>query len=155
VLKNKTLTLDEAMRVITAVIDHARKNNHVGIATVVVNKEGEIIASAKMDGRGPRFYKAAHRKAYSAAKFERDTSAVIDMHAESEASGRRGPSDWNDSMLTTLPGGYVVVDEDENVLGAISVAGGTGGEFADWNFVKIGFAALGDGYHHRPGKHEH
>jgi len=155
VLRNKTLTLDEAMRVINAVVEHAKKSNHVGIATVVVNKEGEIIASAKMDGRVPRFYKAAHRKAYSAAKFERDTSAVLDLHAESQAEGRKGPHDWNDPMLTTLPGGYVVVDADENVLGAISVAGGTGGEFSDWNFVKIGFAALGEGYHHRPGKAEH
>ena len=153
VLRHKTLTLDDAMRVINAVIDHAKKSNHVGIATVVVNKEGEIIASAKMDGRVPRFYKAAVRKAYSAAKFERDTSAIIELHAENEAKGQRGPYDWNDPMVSTLPGGYVVVDKDENVLGAISVAGGTGGEFSDWNFVKIGFATLGDEYHHRPGEH--
>ncbi|MPZ48607.1 MAG: hypothetical protein GEU75_04715 [Dehalococcoidia bacterium] len=154
-LKRKTLTLEEAMRVINAVIDHAKKSNHIGIATVIVNPHGEIIASAKMDGRSPRFYKAAHRKAYSAAKFERDTSAIIDLHAASEAEGRKGPHDWNDSMLSTLPGGYLVVDEEENILGAVSVAGGTGGEFSDWNFIKIGFAALGDGYHHRPGMGEH
>jgi uncharacterized protein GlcG (DUF336 family) len=155
VLRRKTLTLDDAMRVIDAVISHARKNNHVGIATVIVNPHGEIIASAKMDGRSPRFYKAAHRKAYSAAKFERDTSAVIDMHREAEARGQKGPHDWNDPMLTTLPGGYLVLDADENILGAVSVAGGTSGEFSDWNFIKIGFAALGDGYHHRPGSAEH
>ena len=54
-------------------------------------------------------------------------------------------------MLTTLPGGYVVIDQEDDVIGAISVAGGTGGEFSDWAFVNIGFAALGEGYHHRPG----
>ena len=154
-LRHKTLSLDEAMRVITAVVSHAKEKEHVGVCCCVVDKSGEIIAAVKMDNRVPRFFKAAHRKAYSAAKFERDTSAVMDMHAKSEATGRKGPYDWDDRMLTTLPGGYVVVDNEDNVMGAISVAGGTGGEFSDWNFVKIGFAALGEGYHHRPGQHEH
>ena len=154
-LKRKTLTLDEAMRVINAIVEHAKKNNHIGIASVVVNPHGEIIASAKMDGRSPRFYKAAVRKAYSAAKFERDTSAIIDLHKEGEAKGQKGPHDWDDRMLSTLPGGYLVVDGDENILGAVSCAGGTGGDFSDWNFIKIGFEALGPGYHHRPGSAEH
>jgi uncharacterized protein GlcG (DUF336 family) len=155
VLRHKTLTLDEAMRVITAVVAHAKKIEHIGVCCCVVDKQGELIAGVKMDNRVPRFFKAAHRKAYSAAKFERDTSAVIDLHRTSEATGRYGPYDWDDPMLTSLPGGYVVVDAEENVLGAISVAGGTGGEGSDWAFIKIGFAALGEGYHHRPGLGEH
>jgi uncharacterized protein GlcG (DUF336 family) len=149
-ISQRTLTLREALRVINAVVEFAEKNNHVGIACVVLDKDAEMIAGVKMDGRVSRFFKAAHRKAYAAAVFERDTSAVVEMHDEMEARGTRGPYDWNDPMLTTLPGGYVVVDENENVLGSISVAGGGGG-ISDWEFADVGFAALGEGFHHRPG----
>jgi uncharacterized protein GlcG (DUF336 family) len=149
-IKQRTLTLREALKVITAVVDFAEEHNHVGIACVVLDKDAQIIAGAKMDGRVSRFFKAAHRKAYAAAVFERDTSAVVDMHHMMEAKGSRGPYDWNDPMLTTLPGGYVVVDDNENVLGSISVAGGGGG-ISDWEFADVAFAALGKGFHHRPG----
>ncbi|MPZ48205.1 MAG: hypothetical protein GEU75_02640 [Dehalococcoidia bacterium] len=149
-IKQRTLTLREALRVINAVVDYAEAHGHVGIACVVLDKDAQIIAGVKMDGRVSRFYKAAHRKAYAAAVFERDTSAVVDLHKSMEANGTRGPYDWNDPMLTTLPGGYVVVDDEENVLGSISVAGGGGG-ISDWEFADIGFAALGEGFHHRPG----
>ena len=39
-----------------------------------MDKYGEIIAAAKMDNRSSRFFKAAYRKCYSAALFERDKS---------------------------------------------------------------------------------
>ena len=149
-IKQRTLTLREALKVINAVVDHAEAHDHVGIACVVLDKDATIIAGVKMDGRVSRFYKAAHRKAYAAAVFERDTSAVVDLHHAMEAKGTRGPYDWNDSMLTTLPGGYVVVDANENVLGSIAVAGG-GGNISDWEFADVAFAALGPDYHHRPG----
>jgi len=149
-IRQRTLTLKEALRVINAVVDYAEAHNHVGIACVVLDKDAEIIAGIKMDGRVSRFFKAAHRKAYAAAVFERDTSAVVNLHQMMEAKGTRGPYDWNDSMLTTLPGGYAVVDGEENVLGSISVAGGGGG-ISDWEFADVAFAALGDGFHHRPG----
>jgi uncharacterized protein GlcG (DUF336 family) len=153
-LKLKTLSLDDALRVINTVVTHAKEHDHVGIAVVVMDKNAEIIAAAKMDNRSSRFFKAALRKAYSAAVFERDTSAVIDLHDRLDAENHRGPMEWNDTMLTTLPGGYVVCDREDNVLGALSVAGG-GGSISDWEFADLAFAALGEGYHHRPGKHHH
>lgn len=150
----KTLSLAEAMKVVNAAIEYATAKDHVGIAVVVVDKNAEIIAAAKMDNRSSRYFKAAHRKAYSAAVFERDTSAVVDLHKEMQARGHRGPSDWNDSMLSTLPGGYVVMEGD-TVLGAIAVAGGGGSpETTDWAIADVAFAALGEGYHHRPGHHD-
>ncbi len=150
----KTLSLAEAMTVVNAAIEYATAKDHVGIAVVVVDKNAEIIAAAKMDNRSSRYFKAAHRKAYSAAVFERDTSAVVDLHKEMQARGHRGPSDWNDSMLSTLPGGYVVMEGD-TVLGAIAVAGGGGSpETTDWAIADVAFAALGEGYHHRPGHHD-
>jgi uncharacterized protein GlcG (DUF336 family) len=154
-LRRKKLTLDEATAVISAVVGHAKAGNHAGVACVVVDANGDMIAGAVMDGRAARVYKSAQRKAYSAAKFEHDTSWILELYQEMEAKGHRGPQDWNDPILTTLAGGYVVVDEQENVLGAIGVGGGSRGDFSDWAFAKIGLTALGDSYHHRPGKEEH
>lgn len=153
-LRRKKLSLDEATAVINAVFAHAKAHSQPGVACVVVDGNGDIIAGATMDGRAARVYKSAHRKAYAAVKFEHDTSWILELHARMEANGHRGPHDWNDPMFTTLAGGYVVVDEDENVLGGIGVGGGSRGDFSDWSFVKIGLASLGEAYHHRPGKHE-
>ena len=154
-LRRKKLSLDEAMAAINAVVAHAKAHNHAGVACAVVDANGDIVAGAVMDGRAARVYKSAQRKAYSAAKFEHDTSWILELHSQMESSGHRGPQDWNDPILTTLAGGYVVVDEEENVLGAIGVGGGSRGEFSDLAFVKIALVAMGDSYHHRPGKQEH
>ena len=148
-LDQKRLDLGEALHVVNAVVNHAKQANHRGIAVVVVDKGGEIIASARMDGMHPRHIKAAHRKAYTGAAFERDTSGVIQFWKMQEERGHRGPSDWNDSMLTTLPGGYVVV-QGKDVVGGIGVSGGNQ-EVSDEEFAEIAIKALGDGFRHREG----
>lgn len=146
-LDQKTLALDEALKVIATVIDHAKANGHRGIAVCVVDKAAEIIASARMDGMNPRFGKVAHRKAYTAAVFERDTSGVIKFWNAQEQRGHRGPHDWNDPMLTTLPAGFVVC-HGKDVVGGVGVAGGNA-QISDEAFGEVAIAALGDRFRHR------
>jgi uncharacterized protein GlcG (DUF336 family) len=154
-LTQRTVSLDQALAIIKKAVDYATEKNHVGIACVVMNKDAEVIASAKMDNRSSRFYKAAYRKAYSAAVFERDTSAVVDFHEESMKHGHRGPREWNDTMLTTLPAGYVIMQGGE-VLGSMAVAGGGGSpETSDLAIADVAFSSLGEGYHHMPGSARH
>lgn len=143
----KTLSLEEAMRVVNTVIDAAKEADHKGIAVCVVDKTGAVIASARMDGKAARFWKAAERKAYTAAVFERDTSGVIKFWDMQAKSGHRGPSDWNDPMLTTLPGGLCVC-HGADVVGGIGVAGGNA-QISDWAFAEIAIGALGEGFRHR------
>jgi glc operon protein GlcG len=146
-LVQRSLGLEDGLKVINAVIDYA-KSKARPIAVVVLDRTGEVVASARMDGRASRFYKAAHRKAYSAAVFEMDTDGIIKFWDRQAEHGHRGPSDWNDTMLTTLPGGVCVV-HDGLVVGSIGVAGGghdpgTG----DWDFAEVAFQALGPGFTH-------
>jgi uncharacterized protein GlcG (DUF336 family) len=110
VLVQRSLGLDDAQRVINTVIDDARKKNW-RIALAVVDRTGELIACARMDGRAARFLKAAHRKAYSAAIFEMDTDGIVKFWNRQGEQGHRGPADWNDPMLTTLPGGLCIVHD--------------------------------------------
>jgi uncharacterized protein GlcG (DUF336 family) len=145
-----TLGLDEALRAVNAAIAAARgagRRTWPGIAVAVVDKEGELIAGARMDGMAPRFFRAAHRKAYTAAVMERDTAGVMEFWNRQEAAGHRGPHDWNDPMLTTLPGGYLV-KHGARLVGAIGVSGGSSDEFNDVHFAEIALTALGDEFHH-------
>jgi len=148
-----TLGLEEALQAVTAVIRAAENvgsrepRTWPGIAVTVVDKEGELVAGARMDGMAPRFFKAAHRKAYTAAVMERDTAGVMEFWNRQEAAGHRGPHDWNDPMLTTLPGGYVV-KHGTKIVGAIGISGGSSGEYDDEYFADIAMKALGDDFRH-------
>ena len=57
-----TLGLEEALRAVTAAIRAAEDvgsrepRTWPGIAVAVVDKEGELIAGARMDGMAPRFF---------------------------------------------------------------------------------------------------
>jgi uncharacterized protein GlcG (DUF336 family) len=145
-----TLGLDEGLRVVNAVVEAAKAagpRTWPGVAVAVVDKEGELIAAARMDGMAPRFLRAAHRKAYTAAVMERDTAGVKEFWNRQESAGHRGPHDWNDPMLTTLPGGYVV-KYGTKIVGAVAVSGGSGDEHRDDYFAEIAITALGDGFRH-------
>jgi uncharacterized protein GlcG (DUF336 family) len=147
-----TLGLDEGLKIVNAVVEAARAvtgRTWPGVAVAVVDKHGELIAAARMDGMAPRFVRAAHRKAYTAAVMERDTAGVMEFWNTQEAAGHRGPHDWNDPMLTTLPGGYVV-KHWTGIVGGIGLSGGSGPEFNDGYFADVAITALGDGFRHTP-----
>ena len=153
-LVEKRLGLEEANRVIEAVIAAAQERGSQ-LAVVIVDQHGDFIAGCRMDGRPYRFMKAAWRKAYSAAAFDMDTSGIIKFWDRQQSEGHRGPSDWNDPMLTTLPGGMAILHGDK-MVGGIAVAGGGGGEGkGDWDYVAIGLQALGEGFTHLETMHRY
>jgi uncharacterized protein GlcG (DUF336 family) len=155
-LVQRSLGLDDAQRVINATLEYARSKDW-RITIVVVDRSGELIGCARMDGRAPRFLKAAHRKAYTAAIFEMDTNGVMTFWKRQEDEGHRGPHDWNDPMFTTLPGG-ICVRHDGKVVGAVAVSGGgstgSGGGTSDWDFAEFAFNALGPGFTHSATMHQ-
>lgn len=152
-LVQRSLGLEDGLRVVNTVIEYAKAHNW-RVAVVVLDNRGEHIASARMDGRHPRFYKAAYRKAYSAATFEMDTDGIIKFWDRQAEHGHRGPSDWNDPMLSTLPGGVCVV-HDGKVVGAVAVAGGGSDPgVGDWDFAEVAFKALGPGFTHTNVMHQ-
>ncbi len=153
-LEYDVLSLEEAQRLVGAAITHVEKNNLPPIAVVVVDKAGEIIASARMDGVSPLYIKAAHRKAYSSAAFERDTPGLIDFWDGQARNGHKGPMDWNDTMLTTLPGGLVVCNGHKGgPYGGFDVVGGSGvaaeTETDEGAIAEVAVQALGGEFRHR------
>jgi uncharacterized protein GlcG (DUF336 family) len=121
-----TLNLDEARKVVDAAIAYIKAEGLPPMAIVVVDRAGEVLTSSRMDGVHPRYIRAAHRKAYTGAIFERSPSGMNDMWTRQEGEGHKGPSDWNDSMLTTMPGGFCILNDERGrpeVVGGIGVAG--------------------------------
>jgi uncharacterized protein GlcG (DUF336 family) len=152
VLTFETLGLADAELIIAAVVNYVREVGYRGVAVVVVDKGGEIIAGVRTDGMAARYFKSAHRKAYTAAVFERDTAAVRQFWQEQQGRGHQGPTDWNDPMLTTLPGGLDVVRGSDSVGGIGVAGGGLSGPLSDEELALRGLAALGEGVRHREGR---
>jgi uncharacterized protein GlcG (DUF336 family) len=147
VIEERRLGLEEAQQAIEVTFRASRDAGHRGVAVVVVDHYGEIIAGARMNGLAPRYFKAAHRKAYTAAVFERSTDELIAFWRRQEENGHRGPHDWNDPMFTTLPGG-LTVRQGPMVVGGIGVSGGSGEPNTDEYFAMTALGALGPGFEH-------
>ena len=144
------LSLQEAETLVRTAIEHVKSQGLPPMAVVVVDRAGEILHASRMDGVHPRYIKAAHRKAYTGAIFERSPSGVNEMWSRQESEGHKGPSDWNDSMLTTMPGGLCITNDSSGkleIVGGIGVAGDE--ETDEVEIAALAVKALGEHFGHR------
>jgi uncharacterized protein GlcG (DUF336 family) len=94
---------------------------NIAVTAVVVDESGRMVALGRMDRARPVTVDIAMNKAYTAASFQQPTS---------DLSGVAGQT-WFQSLVVSsngriMPGGGAIpVVEGGNVVGAISVAGGT------------------------------
>ncbi len=103
----KTLSAVEAEKAIAAGRAMAQRYGRA-MAFVVADREGELIATYRMDGAAARNLRQAIRKARTAAVMARNT-----LTFKRDLEDRNGNLDeWGDPMLTTLQGGYVVKPVD-------------------------------------------
>ncbi len=134
------LGLDEADRIVDTIVAHCRKENGLPLSIAVVDYRGDLIKFARMDGASWNSVRMAQVKAYSAAKFRRDTSTVSDWMAGIKVQ----LCDWADPDVTSLGGGVCIWDEQASprlVLGAVAVSGWPQTE-VDEEYARIGIAAL-------------
>lgn len=139
--ERRMLGLDEADRIIDAIVAHCRKENGIPLSIAVVDYRGDLIKFIRMDGASWNSIRMAQVKAYSAAKFRRDTSTVNDWMAQIRVQ----LADWADPNVTSLGGGVCVWDSESNpplVLGAVAVSGWPQTEM-DEEYARIGIATLG------------
>ncbi len=138
--ERRMLGLDEADRIVDAIVAHCRKENGVPLSIAVVDYRGDLIKFVRMDGASWNSVRMAQVKAYSAAKFRRDTSTVNEWMAQIKVQ----LYDWADPNVTSLGGGGCVWDEQASprlVLGAVAVSGWPQTE-VDEEYARIGIAAL-------------
>jgi len=113
----KTLSNKDALAIIHAIIDEAKRISDKTYSIAVAGADGQIIAFATMDGALIASRDIAQAKAHSSVVMGRDT-----MYWEKKETPIDKGS-FCDPMFTTFGGG-VIVEDDKYVLGGIGVSGG-------------------------------
>src|SRR5579862_9396549 len=111
---------EKAIRVVRTIHSEAAQLD-IAVTAVVVDESGRMIALGRMDRARPVTVDMALNKAYTAASFQQPTT---------ELAGVAGQA-WFQSLVVSsngrimAGGGALPIVEGGNVVGAISVAGGT------------------------------
>jgi len=138
--KREMLGLEDADKIIDAIITHTRQQQGAPISVAVVDYRGDLIKYISMDGASWNSKRMAQVKAYSAAKFRRDTARMAEWMTQNGIQ----LSDWADGEVTSLGGGVCIYDETttpRSVLGAVAVSGWPD-PAVDEEYARIGIAAL-------------
>lgn len=135
--ERKMLGLDDAQRIVHAILAHVDKGKGPPVSIAVVDYHGDFILFARLDGASWNTAQMARMKAYTAAKLRRDTSAI----SEWQRTLGVGLIDWGDPNLTTLTGGVCIKDDSGLVLGAVGVSGYPVPK-DDEDAARVGVAAL-------------
>lgn len=115
---SNTIPMAKAEAGIKAIFEAAAKDGKPPVAVAVVDRHGDLIAFARMDGAPVRTSTLAPNKAYTAARMERHTADLLKSIKE------RGTdiAFYGDPCYCALPGGLVVKNGDQTV-GGIGVSG--------------------------------
>lgn len=111
-----------ARRAIDAALAEATRNGWE-VAVAVVEPNGELVAFARVDGAHYGSNAVAQQKAWTAARFRRDSKAF----ADALAAGRMGALSF-EGVIAAEGGVLIVVDG--KIVGAIGVSGATGAQDA-------------------------
>lgn len=118
------ITLELASQLIAQAQAKAQQEFKRPICVAVCDAQGLLVAFARMEGAPVRSIAIAQGKAYSAARMGVSTQAVLErLHRENIEIGY-----FCDPLLTALPGGSPLKDQDGTLRGAMGVSGLTSAE---------------------------
>jgi glc operon protein GlcG len=115
---SNTIPLAKAEAALKAVFEAAARGGKAPIAVAIVDRHGDLILFARMDGAPVRTSTLAPNKAYTAARMERNTADILKMIQDR----RIDIAFFGDPRYCGLPGG-LVVKEGDRTLGGIGVSG--------------------------------
>ncbi len=119
------LTLAAAEAVVDAILEAAAARKVV-MAAAVCDVGGEIVCLKRMDGGSALNSRMAVNKAYTAAKWQRDTRALKERMFDMNLGDERREMAWfGDARFTPVWGGIVLRASDGTMLGALGESGGT------------------------------
>ena len=115
---SNTIPWAKAEAALKAVFEAAARDGKPPIAVAIVDRHGDLIHFARMDGAPVRASTLAPNKAYTAARMERHTADILKMIQDR----RLDIAFFGDPRYCGLPGGLVVKSGDRTV-GGIGVSG--------------------------------
>ncbi len=111
--------LSDALRLVSTAVTLADADDGRGVAAGVVDGTGELVAFLRSESAPLRAVRIAVMKAYTAARFGRETAAVAKTLQESG----RTLAEYGDRSFTALPGGVPLTDGRGRVVGGLGVSG--------------------------------
>ncbi|MBI2358819.1 MAG: heme-binding protein [Deltaproteobacteria bacterium] len=131
----EVLTLKEAQAAVTSVLKAASDDGGKPVSVAVVDRSGDLVCFACMDGATVRSRQFSMNKAFTAAYMERDSGDF----GESLLNSKRTADWYGNPRITGIPGG-VTVRKSDFTVGGIGVSGRPSAE--DLKLAKLGLAAL-------------
>ena len=133
------IKMEEARKVVEAMVEAATKDGGEPMTFAVVDTGGVLVYFARMNGSTSRSTRMSTNKAFTSIDTRRDTIVERAVHKE------RGSkvSEFGDPRLTDIPGGVLLRGKDGCIVGAV----GTSGRDAegDEKLARIGAKAYMDG----------
>lgn len=131
----EVLTLKEAQAAIATVLKAASEDGGGPVSVAVVDRNGELVCFARMDGATVRSLQFSMNKAFTAAYMERDSGELGD----SIVNSRRALDWYGNPRITGIPGG-VTIRKNDFTVGGIGVSGRPSAQ--DLELARLGLAAL-------------
>ena len=135
-----SVTLAQASSIVDATLKKARELKQMPQTVVVLDSGGHVVCAKREDGSGIIRFEAAVGKAYGALGMGWGSRTMMERAAQNPnfltsivaASGGR---------LVPNPGGVLIRDADEKIIGAVGISGDTGDN--DEIVAVAGIAAAG------------
>lgn len=115
------ITLDAARELIEAAEEKAEEIDNPMVITVA-NSEGNLIAQHRMDGAWLASVSISRNKAYTAAALDMPTHDLAE--ASEPGNSLYGLQTVDEGRMVIFGGGYPLLSEDDEVVGAFGVSGG-------------------------------
>ena len=153
------LTLDQANRIIEAILKRGAELDYRPLSVVVVEPGCVVKAFQKEDGSSMARFEMAYGKAYAALALGR-SSSLVKVRQQEKPEFVRFLIGASDDRLFVEGGGRLVRDADGIVIGAVGVTGDT--EENDESLAAHGIHAAGlkidedcEGFNDAPGRGVH
>ena len=118
----KKINKSNAMKIVESAIKKARDLELNPIMVVILDDRGAIKACLGEDGVSPLRFKIAYGKANGAYQMGMGSRALFNR-AEQQAYFINSVNNLADGNLVPVPGGVLIRDEENNVIGAIGISG--------------------------------
>jgi glc operon protein GlcG len=140
-IKTASLDLEEARKIVDAVVEAARSTKPPDrpMSVAVVDNAGVLLSFARMDGASPNTARMAINKAFTAIYWRRDTAEMQNWIKDG-----RDISWFGDPFRNApIPGGVLIKSSDGYIVGAIGTSGRAAmGPMGDEELAQIGAKAF-------------
>ena len=118
----KKINKSNAMKIVESAIKKARDLELNPIMVVILDDRGAIKACLGEDGISPLRFKIAYGKANGAYQMGMGSRALFNR-AEEQAYFINSVNNLADGNLVPVPGGVLIRDEENNIIGSIGISG--------------------------------